>query len=95
MFDRTLGIYPQRKVHIELSPGAKPMHSRPYPVPHMHLITFKCDLDHFVEIGVLVPTQESEWAPPSFNIQKKDGRVTGSVTYTSSTKSSSADNILY
>ena len=41
----------------------------------MHLDTFKHDLDHLVEIGVLVPTQESEWASPSTIIPKKDGRV--------------------
>ena len=71
MFDRILGIYPQQKVHIELLPGTKPMHLQPCPVPHMHLATFKCELDHLVTIGVLVP----EWASPSFIILKKDGHV--------------------
>ena len=39
----------------------------------MHLTTFKLELDHLVKIGVLVPTQESEWASPSFIIPKNDG----------------------
>jgi hypothetical protein len=95
MIDGTIGIYPHQKVHIELLPGAMPVHSRPYPVPRMHLTTFKRELDHLAEIGVLVPTQESEWASPSFIIPKKMVVCVGSVIYASSTKSSNADNILY
>jgi hypothetical protein len=62
-------------VHIDIDPNAKPVHSRPYPVPQIHLKTFKKELDHFVRIGVLAAQQESEWASASFVIPKKDGRV--------------------
>ncbi len=41
MFDGTVGLYPHRKVHIELVSNAKPVHARPYPVPCMHMSTFK------------------------------------------------------
>ncbi len=37
MFDGTLGVYPHKKVHIDIDPNAKPAHSRPYPVPQIHL----------------------------------------------------------
>jgi hypothetical protein len=32
MFNGTLGVYP--KVHIDIDPNAKPVHSRPYPVKY-------------------------------------------------------------
>ncbi len=75
MFNGTLGVYPHKKVHIDIDPNAKPVHSRPYPVPRIHLKTFKKEVDHLVRIGVLAAQQESEWVSPSFIIPKKDGRV--------------------
>jgi hypothetical protein len=75
MFNGTLGVYPYKKVHINIDPNAKPVHSRPYPVPQIHLKTFKKKLNQLVRIGVLAAQQESEWVSPSFIIPKKDGRV--------------------
>ena len=71
MFDGTHSIYPQQEVHIELIPDAKPVHVHPYPVPCVHLQTFKHELDHLVEIGVLLHAKESEWASLTFIIPKK------------------------
>ncbi len=75
MFNGTLGDYPHKRVHIEIDPNAKPVHSRPYSVPQIHLKTFKKELNHLVKIDVLAAQQESEWASPSFIIPKKDSRV--------------------
>jgi hypothetical protein len=75
MYNGTLGVYPHTKVRIDIDPNAKPVHSRPYPVPQIQLNAFKKELDHLVRIGVLTAQQESEWASPSFIIPKKDGRV--------------------
>jgi hypothetical protein len=41
LFDGTLEVYPHRKFHIQLEPGAEPRHARPYPVLVTHLETFK------------------------------------------------------
>jgi hypothetical protein len=77
MFNGTLEVYSHKKVHIDIDPNAKPVHSRLCPVPQIHLNAFKKELNHPVRIGVLAAQQESEWASPSFIIPKKDGRVSG------------------
>jgi hypothetical protein len=75
MFDGTLRVYPHKKVRIDIDPNAKPVHSRQYPIPWIHLKTFEMEFDHLVRIGILASQQESEWTSPSFIIPKKDGRV--------------------
>jgi hypothetical protein len=57
MFDETLNVYPHKKVHIDIDPNAKPVHFMPYPVPQIHLKTFKKEFDHLVGLVVLAPQQ--------------------------------------
>ena len=75
LFNGELGLYPHKKVHIYVDQDAIPVHARPYPVPHLHLETFKRELDHSCAIGVLSKQGASEWASSSFIVPKKDGRV--------------------
>jgi hypothetical protein len=95
MFDGTLGVYPHKKVHINIDPNAKPVHSRPYPVPWIHLKTFKKELDPLDRIGVLAAQQESEWVSSSFIIPKKDSRVCWISNLRQLLKSLVASNIRY
>ena len=44
-------------------------------MPHVHLESFKKELQHLVKLGVLSPQGSSEWAAHSFIIPKKDGRI--------------------
>jgi hypothetical protein len=83
MFNGTLGVYPHKKVHIEIDPNAKPVHSRQYPIPQIHLKTFKKELDHLVRIGVLAAQQETEWRHPHSLFLRKMAEYAGLATYIS------------
>jgi hypothetical protein len=60
MFDETLDIYPHKKVHFDIHPNAKSVHPMPYPVPWIHLKSFKKEFDHLVWLGVLAPQYKSK-----------------------------------
>ena len=69
------GVYLHKQFHIDLVEEAVAKHQRAYPVPRIHLETFRKELNHLVELGVLEPQGLSEWSSPSFINAKKDGRV--------------------
>jgi hypothetical protein len=48
LFNGTLGVYPHKKFHIDLVPGARPKHSQPYAILFIHLAAFKKELDRLV-----------------------------------------------
>ena len=77
LFDGTLGVYPHKKFHIELEENAQPVNSRPYAVPYVYMETFKKELKHLVEIGVLSPQGASRWTSPTFVIPKKMAEYAG------------------
>ena len=62
-------------MHIELEQNTQPVYRLPYPVPQVHLETFRKELQHLVDIGVLSPVRDTEWGLPTFITPKKDGRV--------------------
>ncbi len=75
LFDCTLGVYLQKKFHIDLIPGAKPKHSHPYAIPHIHLAAFKKELDRLVHLKVLSPLGASKWSSSTFITPKKDNSI--------------------
>ena len=62
LFDGTLGVYPHRKVHIELLSDAVAKHVRPYAVPQVHLEAFRKKLLRLCKLNVLEPIGKSKWA---------------------------------
>ncbi len=72
LFNGTLGVYPHKKFHIDLVPGAQLKHSWPYAIPRIHLAAFKKELDRLVQIGVLSRQGASKWGSPTFVTPKKD-----------------------
>ena len=75
LFDGTLGEWKGKPYHINLKEGAKPYHSKPYPVPKAYEQTLKNELKRLESVGVLKKVNRSEWASPSFIIPKKDKTV--------------------
>lgn len=71
LFDGNICAYPDQKVHIDIEPNAKNVHVQSYPMPCMHLSTFKHELDYLLHLGILVPQLESKCESPSFIIPKK------------------------
>ena len=75
LFDGTLKEFTDELIHLDIDKGVKPTTSRAYTVPHVHMGTFKKELDRLEEIGVLEKTGRAEWVSGTFIIPKKDGRV--------------------
>jgi hypothetical protein len=75
LFDGSLGTWNDKPYNIELKPNAKPYHSRPFPVPKIHEVTLKIELECLTKAGVLKKVNRSKWAAPTFLIPKKDATV--------------------
>ena len=48
MFDGTLGIWNTTPIDLELMDDAKPLYSRPYPVPRLHKAMFRKEVEIFI-----------------------------------------------
>jgi hypothetical protein len=75
LFDGAPGKHPHRKVHLEIEPNAKPIHSKPHLVTKTHGQVFKDKLECLCAIGALEHCGAAEWAAPTFIIPKKDGQA--------------------
>ena len=75
MFDGTLGKYTGSDYSIELMEDAKPYHAKPFPIPKIHELTLKKEVNRLIKIGVLKKINNSQWAAPTFIIPKKNNTV--------------------
>jgi hypothetical protein len=72
LFSGNLGKYPFKKMDLELLPDARPIHAKPYPIPHVQLEVFHAQLEHLVGLGILYCVGGTEWASPTFIIPNND-----------------------
>jgi hypothetical protein len=73
LFDGTLGTFTGAPCDIKLKDDVEPHHARPFPVPKIHELTLKSELDRSCELNVLKRVNRSQWGAPTFIIPKKDG----------------------
>ena len=60
-------------VHLEIKKGAIPKHHKSFPVPKVHEMALKKELQRLCKLGVLRKCSDSTWASPAFIILKKNG----------------------
>ena len=76
LFDGTLGAWDTTPVDLEFRDDAKPLCSRPYPVPRVHEAIFRKEVEKLVRLGILEEANDSEWGVPLFAQPKaKTNRV--------------------
>ena len=71
MFDGNLGTWHGKPYDIKLKPDAEPFHGKPFPVPRIHELTFKQELDQLEYLKVIKKVNRSQWGAPTFSIPKK------------------------
>ena len=75
LFDGNLVTRNGKPYDIKLKTDAEPYHGKPFPVPRIHEITFKQELDQFEAVNVINKVNRSQWGAPKFIIPKKDSIV--------------------
>jgi hypothetical protein len=71
LFGGGLGMLNIKPVKLELIDGAKPYHTRPFPVPQSLEATTKTEMKRLTDIDVFNRSSDSEWAGPTFIQAKK------------------------
>ena len=64
LFDGNLGDWVTEPFDLELKPDSKPFNSRYYPVPRINKKFFRKELKRLVEVEVLTPAQQNQYAEP-------------------------------
>ena len=75
LFDGNLGTCHGKPYDIKLKPDAEPYHGKPFPVPRIHELMSKQELDQLKYLKVIKKVNRSQWGAPTFLIPKKDSTV--------------------
>ena len=70
MFEGTLVNHTGSKYMIEVKEDAKP-----FPIPKIHKLTLKKEVNRLIKIGVLRKINHSQWETPTFMIPKMNDTV--------------------
>ena len=71
MFGGNIGTWHGKPYGIKLKPYVEPYHGKPFPVPHIHELTFKQKLYRLEALKVINKVNRSQWGVPTFLIPKK------------------------
>ena len=66
VLDGSIGTWNISPVDLELNDDANPVYLRTYPVPRVHEVMFRNEVEILVKLGVLKESNDSEWGAPSF-----------------------------
>ena len=75
MFSGNLGTWYGNPYGVKLKPDAEPYHGKPFPVPRIHELTFKQELDQLDALKVINKVNHFQWGAPKFLIPKKNRTV--------------------
>ena len=75
MFDGNLVTWHGKPYDIKLKPDAEPYNGKHFPIPRIHELTFKQELDRLEALRVIKKVNRSQWGAPTFLITKKDSTV--------------------
>ena len=75
MFDGNLGTSNGKPYDIKLKPDAEPYHRKYFPIPHIHELTFKQELDKLEALNVINKVNRSKWGALTFIIPNKDSTL--------------------
>ena len=66
------GTWHGKPYDIKLKPDAELYHGKPFPVPRIHELTFKQELDQLKYLKVINKVNRSQWGALTFLIPRKD-----------------------
>ncbi|XP_041971651.1 uncharacterized protein K02A2.6-like [Aricia agestis] len=75
LFSDKLGCFNKYKINLKLKPDSKPIYFKPRPVAFALKGKIDKEIDRLLTLGVLKPTEHSEFASPVVPVLKKDGGV--------------------
>ena len=75
MFCVNLVTWYVKPYDFKLKPDAEPYHGKPFPVPRIHELTFKQELDRLEYLKVIKKVNRSHGGAPTFLIPKEDSTV--------------------